>query len=429
MRKTPLFSEYDLRATLKGAEAKLKDAVDAYDSDRLLNANQEDLVQYFVESATVTPLQFMDDDITADTEETKVDVSHRFEDGGGFDDERVVVPGTAASLHVPFEGDASLFRCVASNRNLNPPYGQVSGQELILSFVGTDGDMARAKAELDSQLQNVRQHVAWIARDVASYNERLPQIARDAVVSRRRRLLEQRNLAASLGYAVRPKEGAPRTYAVPAKRRTIQTKRQPGSGSRFVPEPVLDKTTYEGILTVLANMVQVMEESPDAFANLGEEDLRTHFLVQLNGQFEVGVTGETFRGSGSTDILLGLEGRNVFLAECKFWRGPKSLLEALDQLLDYALWRDAKAALLVFNRNKDFTSVLAKIPQTLREHDRIASEIAKMGDSGFRFSLRQRDDPDRLIEVTLLAFDVPTARTRSGRLAERSPTDDDGAAT
>lgn len=38
---------------------------------------------------------------------------------------------------------------------------------------------------------------------------------------------------------------------------------------------------YENILEIIRNMVQVMERSPKAFENMGEEDLRTHFLVQL----------------------------------------------------------------------------------------------------------------------------------------------------
>ena len=153
---------------------------------------------------------------------------------------------------------------------------------------------------------------------------------------------------------------------------------------------------------------------------MGEENLRSHFLVQLNGQFEVGATGETFRGSGSTDILLGEKGRNVFLAECKFWKGPQSLSDAIDQLLDYTIWRDAKAAILLFNRNKDFSAVLAKIVPTIETHPQVASKVKTIGDTGFRFSLRNRDDPDRIITVTLLAFDVPTDRGRSDRITPRA---------
>jgi hypothetical protein len=115
----------------------------------------------------------------------------------------------------------------------------------------------------------------------------------------------------------------------------------------------------------MQNMVQVMELSPRVFHNMGEEDLRTHFLVQLNGTFKGQATGETFNFQGKIDILIRVEGKNVFIAECKFWKGEKALIATLDQLLSYLSWRDTKAALLVFNRNADFSGVLAKIRETV----------------------------------------------------------------
>jgi hypothetical protein len=42
------------------------------------------------------------------------------------------------------------------------------------------------------------------------------------------------------------------------------------------------------------NMGTMLERSPSAFAGMGEEHLRDHFLVQLNGHFEGNATGETF---------------------------------------------------------------------------------------------------------------------------------------
>lgn len=59
----------------------------------------------------------------------------------------------------------------------------------------------------------------------------------------------------------------------------------------------------------MQNMVQVMELSPHVFHNMGEEDLRTHFLVQLNGAFKGQATGETFNFQGKTDILIRIEGK------------------------------------------------------------------------------------------------------------------------
>jgi hypothetical protein len=82
-------------------------------------------------------------------------------------------------------------------------------------------------------------------------------------------------------------------------------------------------------------MSLVMERSPTVFENAREEDIRVHYLVQLNGQYHGKATGETFNHSGKTDILIRHENHNVFVAECKFWAGYKALKETTHQLLGY----------------------------------------------------------------------------------------------
>lgn len=52
--------------------------------------------------------------------------------------------------------------------------------------------------------------------------------------------------------------------------------------------------------------------------------------MQLNGHYEVQGVAEAFNHTGKTDILLPYEGRNVFIAECKFWGGPKLFTETID---------------------------------------------------------------------------------------------------
>ncbi|MBX8827723.1 hypothetical protein HBA93_19140, partial [Ochrobactrum sp. SFR4] len=111
-----------------------------------------------------------------------------------------------------------------------------------------------------------------------------------------------------------------------------------------------------------------MERSPSSFATMQEEDIRQHFLVQLNGHYEGKATGETFNAEGKTDILVRDEGRNIFIAECKFWRGDKGFSDTIDQLLGYLSWRDTKTAIMVFNRNKDMSNVLSKIRSLTESH-------------------------------------------------------------
>jgi hypothetical protein len=164
-------------------------------------------------------------------------------------------------------------------------------------------------------------------------------------------------------------------------------------------------------------MVTVMELSPHAFHDMGEEDLRSHFLVQLNGAFEGQATGETFNFQGKTDILIRVDGRNVFIAECKFWKGEKSFLATIDQLLSYLSWRDTKAAVLLFSRNADFTGVLGKIKETAPKHPQFKRDLGTRSETAFRYAFAQPNDQNREILLTVMAFDIPTAPAEVKTLA------------
>ena len=155
-------------------------------------------------------------------------------------------------------------------------------------------------------------------------------------------------------------------------------------------------------------MVAAMERSPRAFRKMNEEDLRTHFLVQLNGQYEGQATGETFNYEGKTDILIREDDRNIFIAECKFWTGPAGLTKALDQLLSYASWRDTKTALLIFSRGRNTSTVLEGVPKTVIEHPNYKAEREANSETEFRYIFGHRDDTNREVIVTILVFDVPT---------------------
>lgn len=150
-----------------------------------------------------------------------------------------------------------------------------------------------------------------------------------------------------------------------------------------------------------------MERSPHAFSGMGEEDLRTHFLVQLNGLYEGNATGETFNFEGKTDILIRVEGKNIFIGECKFWKGPNALHKTIDQLLDYLSWRDTKVSLLIFNRNKEFTKVLEQIPGIIKSHPNYKRGYRQNNETDFRFILKSNQDENRELIASLLLFDIP----------------------
>jgi hypothetical protein len=111
--------------------------------------------------------------------------------------------------------------------------------------------------------------------------------------------------------------------------------------------------------------------------------------------------------------------RSVFIAECKFWKGPASLTGALEQLLDYATWRDAKAAPLIFSRNKDFSQVLAEVPETLEKFSAKESPVTRISDSVFHLKVCQRDNQAKLIGVLVMVFNLLAERSVSDRINNR----------
>ena len=154
-------------------------------------------------------------------------------------------------------------------------------------------------------------------------------------------------------------------------------------------------------------MALVMERSPKAFSKMDEESIRQHFLVQLNGHYEGQATGETFNYEGKTDILIRGNGKNIFIAECKFWQGKEKLIETIDQIFKYLSWRDTKTSIILFNRNKDLSKVLTQIPEIVKNHNNFKKESNHNSETGFRFIMNHKDDKERELYLTILVFEVP----------------------
>jgi hypothetical protein len=402
-----LFHDSDLGAVLSNQADKLIAEIEGMGSNTLLNANLEDLSSVLAEKHRVSMVKLKETEITIEQNEASIDVSRDpsrliFNRSGPF-----YVKGTGVSFFVPFEGDSALFRCQPSTYTMNPPRASIGNGELVLRYERTDHDAEAIRSSFQAELGRIRQYIEWMAGNVSQFNDSLSERARSHIEQRRNKLLKDQGLVSALGFPLRRREGVPQTYTVPTVQRKPPVQRPSNPTPPFKPEPVLELQEYEHILSVISNMVVVMERSPKAFSGMGEEDLRQHFLVQLNGHYEGQATGETFNFDGKTDILIRVDGKNIFIAECKFWRGPESFSQALDQLLGYATWRDSKIALLVFNRDRQLSTVLSKIPELVKASPYFKRQLEFKGDTGFRFTMRHRDDQNRELLLTALVFEVP----------------------
>ncbi|ACL02992.1 conserved hypothetical protein [Desulfatibacillum aliphaticivorans] len=402
-----LFSKYDWFAVQENQKKQLASEIAQMDGNRLLSTPVDDLCDYFEEKYRVNVPLLRETEITADQKETQIDVSRDRLRAIRDRTRPFYIPGTTIEITIPFDGDAEVFKIQPTSFTLSPPIADVQENRLLIKVQGTDLKADRVRSEIDKTISEIKSYLKKLKENANGLNDQLRSISNGAIQRRREKLLSDQNLVAALGFPLKERSDSPKTYVSPTVRRKVRAKLPPASTAPFTPEPTLSNDDYEHILSVIENMAQVMERSPSAFATIDEESLRSHFLVQLNGHYEGQATGETFNYEGKTDILIRVQGKNVFIAECKYWGGPKKLTETIDQLLGYSSWRDMKVAVIIFSRNRNLSKVLDSIPQTVEVHRCYKRFLGKMSETNFRYVFSNRDDPNREMILSVLVFDVP----------------------
>ena len=402
-----LFSKYTWFFFKESRIRDLKREIASWDENRLLKTSVEDLCNYLVGKYRIDVPVLDRGEITADRRETQIDVSRDPSRAIRDRSQPFYILGTEIEITVPFTGDSVAFTITPTVYSLSPPHGNVRDGILTFFITGVNLKADKVRLDIDQKVDHIGSYLTSLRMSAETLDSELDSTARQCIEGRRKKLLADQNLVASLGFKLKQRTDSPKTYTAPEVRRKIILTPPRASSMPYKPEPALDEAEYEYILEVFKNMAQVMERSPSAFSTMDEESLRSHFLVQLNGHYEGQATGETFNYEGKTDILIRSGGKNIFIAECKYWAGPQKLTEAIDQLLSYSSWRDTKVAVIVFNRNKGFTKVLESIRSTTNKHSNCKCELDKRSETSFRFIFSHRDDTNRELTLTILAFDIP----------------------
>lgn len=410
MYSNKLFREGTLFDFLGQRKRGLSNEIDQFEPNYVLNTKEDDLYKYLVDRYSLETPVIVEDKIYAETEETYVGARD------SFDPNHVVSrKGLRIKVTVPFNGDSVLFKYRASAYSLSgSPSAEIEGQELILDYKTVEKDPKEVKKLWEKDLAEIRKNLSWVERDVSMYNKEIEQITKESIARRKKEIMENQSLISSLGIPIKKREDLPVTYMVPMKKKKLKMEKpSPSTTNYSPPEPTLSEEEYEDILEIVQNMALVMERSPKTFSKLQEEEIRDHFLMHLNGHYEGQATGETFNFSGKTDILIRVESKNIFISECKFWRGKKDFIETINQLLGYTSWRDTKTAILVFNRNKQLSDVIKKIKSIIQEHENYKSSHELKNkklhqDTIFSFKFIQPRDKDKELILSVLVFDIPT---------------------
>lgn len=404
------FREGDTFATFRNIIDSVVNEIKSLENGYVLKASETELEEFYTEKALISPLVLhSDQQYIKNQSGTQIDVSHDFR-RAVFPGERAVVRGTKIDIAIPFDGDPMLWKVRASTWSSGGyPEIDVKNGEIILSvsFPDDSANPDRLKSDISRSIKSLEEAVDYLKNDVANHNNSVPNSVKQALKRKRELAQATTGAVAALGIPVKRVDASP-TFTIPAKRRTRPTNRPSVETGAYQPEPVLDEKEYQHILEIMRSMSLVIERNPASFASLDEESIRDHFLLQLNGHYEGGATGETFNASGKTDILIREGNKNVFIAECKFWRGNKVFVEAVSQLLGYLTWRDSKCALMIFNRTKDSSAVRNKMHEAMEALPEYRKTVIHKAEGDSRYILIKQSEPGKEIIVTTQLYDIPT---------------------
>lgn len=401
-----LFDERRLSDFLADRRRHFLDSIEAEEDSFILNVIDTEYLKYKLENALLLPLEIDTDSIQASIRREAIPA--RFFPVGSDVREGEAYQREVITFHIPFEGTQELILCAPSKRTLNGFYADVAYGRIDFRVINFNDDVSAIEKEKNQFLSFVTAHAQYINSDVEEFNRRIGQDIASTFLARRERILKVRGILGSLGIALIKNESAPKAFAIPfpKQRARISIDKPTVPDSTFVPEPTLPDQSYMQILKLVHDTGRVIERYPGIYSGKREEHLRDHILMILEPNFAGTATGETFNKGGKTDILLRHEGRNAFIAECKFWKGEKSLIDAVSQLLSYLTWRDSKTAIILFVKNADFSTVTTRARGGIRSHPNYIAESAPTDEAWYNFELHLPNDRTRKVKLALMLYHI-----------------------
>jgi hypothetical protein len=405
-----LFSDGDLRYALEGQGKQLDEEIARAPEDHLMQADEDEWVTALVDRYRVDVPELEADKWWMDKpEEIKIDVRgypRRFISDMS---RPALVNGVRVVVHVPFSGEADVFKFTPNTRNYNPPIAQVRNREVLIVVEYPSDAPEDVLSSAQGVVDGIRTYLTWAKNDTDEFNRGLEQRARQVIQARRKRVRETYDRLQETGIPMRRPDESPKTYIADVLVRRPSPSDPPASTSTSIAlEPVLSDAVFEHILGVIRSTAEAMERAPKTYAGMGEEDRRQVLLAALNTHYRGQTTAEAFNVQGKTDLLVRHpEGKNLFIGECKFWEGVRGFGETIDQLFQYAGWRDTKLSVVMFVREKNLTAVIEKAREALAEHAQFIEAVEAEGETELRATMSWPGDERRHADLNVFFVHTP----------------------
>ncbi|PKP45932.1 MAG: hypothetical protein CVT94_16305 [Bacteroidetes bacterium HGW-Bacteroidetes-11] len=378
----------------------------------ILNVNVDDYTAHLIQKYSLDIPELHIDNVSVDSVEKDIP-------GDRFPRYDFMITDTSRTFrkevfiyHIPYTGNIDLLQLRPNPMTLMSYDAKVDTRQccILIEIVNFYNDPARIKSQYSQEVGYLTSNYQYIRNNCSVFNNGLVSFIKDSIDHRRQQILQKNSLLSSLGVPIRKKEGVAETFSVPNPRLKEKIIVKPIVHEKnFKPEPALDDSNFQKILKIINDVGKNFERLPSTYKGKSEEDIRDHILLILDPNFELGSAGgETFNKTGKTDILLRYDSSVVFVGECKYWKGEKTFLKTIDQLLGYLTWRNSKVAVINFVQNKEFSDALEKIKTSIKTHTNYLKELKANDETWFNYKFHLNGDRNREIDLAVISFHLPT---------------------
>ncbi|MDC7242667.1 MAG: hypothetical protein PQJ44_01495 [Sphaerochaetaceae bacterium] len=359
---------------------------------------------------------FIDDFPTIVWEETEIDVGETEVRGSDLPAEFMVFDKSKTftrkliKYEIPIKGYSDLLNYRRSNVITSQViYGTptILENKLILELVDLHNDPNKIEAAFEKSKNTITQKLADTKLEIDEFNNGLINHINNKIRERVQKIQNTNEYKSKFKYPIK-KKNVPQTFKSPevVKKRKIKPK-----PTYINQEKTNQVSISDSDFTFLLNRLQECgsnwEQHPEIYKDRDEEALRDQLIFALVPVIDGVVAGEAYNKKGKTDISIKYESTNLFIGECKIWKGPKVLTSTIDQILSYLTWRDSKAAIMMFVPNKDISSVVASAKETIKNHPNFIRTLDEINEGWSNYRFHLENDKGTFLTIAIHLYHMP----------------------
>lgn len=403
MAELSIYGQQDASSSFNHYIDEMTKEINNKSNDYILNVNVEEWKQYYINKYDFLPLTLYPKQATVNF--TSKGKSKREQFGREYE-----IDTYNFEVSVPYTGWSFLFMLKPSNCQINHPRVNVPNTDsgvVTAVFTLYDQNDKSFEYEKNRLINAICVNAPNINNDLNRFKSEVKRTFASIFQQKKNKVLSENSFFEKLNINI--EKSTDKIFKVPVAEK------------KKIPEPVVDKKNpktntenptlpdefYNNILDVVYTFFKSVEKKPSTYQSKDEEGLRDYVLPTLETVYNnITVTGETFNKGGKTDILVRYkDGTNLFVAECKFWKGKSVFFETINQLFDkYLTWRDSKVAIIFFVTNKEFSKVLQTINESVKSHPYYLRENGTRGESSFSYIFHFPSDKGKFIFTEIMAF-------------------------